>query len=343
MHHRFGVIWGCAPWREGSGRDDQCIDIAATTEESASWTPAPPARIEHVDVLIVGAGISGIGAAYYLQKEHPGRSYAILEARGATGGTWDLFRYPGIRSDSDLHTFGYEFKPWRDEDAIASADKILAYLRETATENGIDANIRFHHKVLGAAWSTPDARWTVDVERADTGELVQFRANWIFCAGGYYRYDEGYTPEFEGRDRFGGQIVHPQHWPEDLDYTGKKVVIIGSGATAVTLVPAMAGTAGHVTMLQRSPTYVMPVPSKDTFANTAQKLLGADRGYALARRKNILKQRGVYEFCQRFPQRGPPGDPAHERQAAARGVSRRRALPPGLQPVGSAAVRGARR
>ncbi len=156
-------------------------------------------RIEHVDVLIVGAGISGIGAAYYLQKEHPGRSYAILEARGATGGTWDLFRYPGIRSDSDLHTFGYEFKPWRDEDAIASGDKILAYLRETVTENGIDANIRFHHKVLGAAWSSQDARWTVDVERADTDELVQFRANWIFCAGGYYRYDEGYTPSSEER------------------------------------------------------------------------------------------------------------------------------------------------
>lgn len=258
-------------------------------------------HVEHVDVLIVGAGISGIGAAYYLQKEHPDRSYAILEARGATGGTWDLFRYPGIRSDSDLHTFGYEFKPWRDEDAIASADKILAYLRETLTENGIDANIRCHHKVLGAAWSSVDARWTVDVERADTGELVQFRANWIFCAGGYYRYDQGYTPEFEGRDRFRGHVVHPQQWPEDLDYTGKKVVIIGSGATAVTLVPAMAGSAGHVTMLQRSPTYVMPVPAKDTFANTAQKVLGADRGYALARQKNILKQRGVYEFCQRFP------------------------------------------
>ena len=237
-------------------------------------------RIEHVDVLIVGAGISGIGAAYYLQKEHPDRTYAILEARGATGGTWDLFRYPGIRSDSDLHTFGYEFKPWRDEDAIASADKILAYLRETVAENGIDAKIRFHHKVLGAAWSSEDARWTVDVERfdsaQDTEELVQFRANWIFCAGGYYRYDQGYTPEFAGRDRFRGQVVHPQHWPEDLDYTGKKVVVIGSGATAVTLVPAMAGTAAHVTMLQRSPTYVMPVPSKDTFANVAQKVLGSD-------------------------------------------------------------------
>ena len=262
-------------------------------------------RIEHVDVLIVGAGISGIGAAYYLQKEHPGRSYAILEARGATGGTWDLFRYPGIRSDSDLHTFGYEFKPWRDEDAIASADKILAYLRETVAENNIDAKIRFHHKVLGAAWSSDDARWTVDVERFDGAEdteaLVQISANWIFCAGGYYRYDEGYTPEFPGRDRFRGQVVHPQHWPEDLDYTDKKVVVIGSGATAVTLLPAMAGTAAHVTMLQRSPSYVLPVPSKDTFANVAQKVLGSKRGYALARRKNIVKQRAVYQFSQKYP------------------------------------------
>ncbi|MDG5484904.1 flavin-containing monooxygenase [Mycolicibacterium gadium] len=262
-------------------------------------------RTEHVDVLIVGAGISGIGAAYYLQKEHPDRSYAILEARGATGGTWDLFRYPGIRSDSDLHTFGYEFKPWRDQDAIASADKILAYLRETSAENGIDAKIRFHHKVLGAAWSSADARWVIDVERRVAGEgteeLVQISANWIFCAGGYYRYDQGYTPQFKGRDRFRGQVVHPQHWPEDLDYAGKKVVIVGSGATAVTLVPAMADTAGHVTMLQRSPTYVLPVPSKDTFANAAQKLLGAERGYALARRKNIVKQRAVYQLSQKYP------------------------------------------
>ncbi|WKG02134.1 NAD(P)/FAD-dependent oxidoreductase [Mycolicibacterium sp. HK-90] len=260
---------------------------------------------EHVDVLIIGAGISGIGAAYYLQREQPGRSYAILEARGATGGTWDLFRYPGIRSDSDLHTFGYEFKPWRDEHAIATADKILAYLRETVSENGIDAHIRFHHKVLGAAWDSARAAWTVDIERAgDAGEdpeLIQLTANWLFCGGGYYRYDQGYTPHFDGADRFTGTIVHPQHWPEDLDYAGKKVVVIGSGATAVTLIPAMAGTAAHVTMLQRSPTYVMPVPAKDSFANTAKRLLGDERGYALTRRKNILKQRGVYTFCQKYP------------------------------------------
>ncbi|MGW0159099.1 flavin-containing monooxygenase [Mycobacterium sp. NPDC003323] len=255
--------------------------------------------MDSVDVLIVGAGISGIGAAYYLQREHPGREYAILEAREATGGTWDLFRYPGIRSDSDLHTFGYEFKPWRDERAIATADKILAYLRETVDENGIGQRIRFRHKVLGAAWDSARARWTVDVEH--DGELIQLCANWLFCAGGYYRYDQGFTPEFAGSERFGGQLVHPQHWPEDLDYTGKDVVVIGSGATAVTLVPSMAPTAGHVTMLQRSPTYVMPVPSRDGFANAARRLLGDDRGYALARAKNILKQRAVYTFCQKYP------------------------------------------
>ncbi|SOJ56533.1 Baeyer-Villiger monooxygenase [Mycobacterium simulans] len=264
-------------------------------------TGSADVHVENVDVLIVGAGISGIGAAYYLQKHHPGRTYAILEARGATGGTWDLFRYPGIRSDSDLHTFGYEFKPWRDDHAIATADKILSYLRQTAAENGIEGKIRFHHKVLGAKWSSTEARWTVDVEKVQAGQLVQFSANWIFMAGGYYRYDRGFTPEFEGRDRFEGQIVHPQHWPEDLDYTGKKVVIIGSGATAVTLVPAMAGTAAHVTMLQRSPTYILTVPSKDVFANTAKKILGDKRGYALSRRKNIFKQRAVYQFCQTFP------------------------------------------
>jgi monooxygenase len=258
-------------------------------------------NIEQVDVLIVGAGISGIGAAYYLQTQQPGKSYTILEARGATGGTWDLFRYPGIRSDSDLHTFGYEFKPWEDEDAIASADKILSYLRATVAENGIDRHIRFHHKVLGASWSSAEARWFVEVERADTGARLTISANWVFSAGGYYRYDEGFTPHFEGREKFQGQIVHPQHWPEDLDYRGKRVVIIGSGATAVTLVPAMADDAAHVTMLQRSPTYIMPVPSKDTIANALKKVLGKRRGYAVTRRKNMLKQRAVYRLCQRYP------------------------------------------
>jgi monooxygenase len=259
--------------------------------------PAP----EHLDVLIVGAGISGIGAAYYLQREHPRRRYAVLEARSAIGGTWDLFRYPGIRSDSDLHTFGYEFKPWRDEESIASADRILAYLRETAAENGIDAKVRFRSRVVAASWSSADARWTVDVERTDTGERTALTADWIFNAGGYYRYDEGFTPELPGLDRFGGVVVHPQSWPEDLDVTGRRVVVIGSGATAVTLVPALAATAGHVTMLQRTPSYILPVPSRDAIANALRRRLGEERAYPLIRRKNIAQQRAIWRFCRRYP------------------------------------------
>ena len=258
-------------------------------------------HIEHVDVLIVGAGISGIGAAYYLQQEHPGRSYAILEARDDIGGTWDLFRYPGIRSDSDLHTFGYEFKPWRDEESIATAPRILAYLRETATENGLDAHIRYHHRVRSASWSSGEARWIVEVDRADTGERVRLSAGWLFCAGGYYRYDEGFSPPFEGRERFAGPVVHPQQWPEDLDYADRRVLVIGSGATAVTLVPALAATAEHVTMLQRTPSYVMPVPKKDRLAIALRRWLGEERGYRATRRKNIAQQRAIWRFCQRFP------------------------------------------
>ncbi|MGY1736063.1 flavin-containing monooxygenase [Geodermatophilus sp. SYSU D00684] len=257
--------------------------------------------VEHLDVLIVGAGISGIGAGRYLTTELPAKSFAILEARGASGGTWDLFRYPGIRSDSDLSTFGYEFKPWRDRQSIADAPKILAYLRETATENGLDEKIRYHHRVLAVAWSSEDARWTVDVERTDTGERLQLTAGWVFCAGGYYRYDEGFTPVFEGRDRFRGEIVHPQAWPEDLDLTGKRVVVVGSGATAVTIVPAIAGTAASVTMLQRTPTYVLPVPREDKVAALLRKWFGDERGYALTRRKNIAQQRAIWSFCQKHP------------------------------------------
>jgi monooxygenase len=253
------------------------------------------------DVLIVGAGISGIGAAYYLQRDHPQRSYAILEARGELGGTWDLFRFPGIRSDSDLHTFGYEFKPWRDEDAIAGGDKILDYLRETAAEHGIDRHIRFRTRVLTASWSSRDARWSVQVEQTDTGERTTLTCSWLFCAAGYFRYDQGYTPHFEGRERFGGQIVHPQHWPQDLDYSGKRVVVIGSGATAVTLIPAMATTAAHVVMLQRTPTYIMPVPARDKIALRLTAMFGERRGYALTRRMNIAKQQGVWRFCQKYP------------------------------------------
>jgi monooxygenase len=257
---------------------------------------------DSVDVLIVGAGISGIGAAYYLQRDHPGRSYAILEARGASGGTWDLFRYPGIRSDSDLHTFGYEFRPWRSEVAIADGMSILAYLRDTAAEHGIDRHIRYLTKVVAASWSTADSRWTVDVEHTGTGSRYTVSCRWLFCAAGYYRYEEGFSPHFEGRERFRGAVVHPQQWPADLDYAGRRVVVIGSGATAVTLVPAMAATAGHVTMLQRTPSYVLPVPSRDKLNARLTRLLGHRRGYAVTRWLNIKRQVTLWRFCQRWPQ-----------------------------------------
>ena len=256
---------------------------------------------EPVDVLIIGAGISGIGAAYYLQRDHPGRSYAILEARGASGGTWDLFRFPGIRSDSDLHTFGYEFRPWRSDTAIADGDSILAYLRETAADYGIDRHIRYHTKAIAASWSSADARWTVDVEDTDTGERDAVTCRWLFCAAGYYRYDEGFTPHFAGRERFRGPVVHPQRWPEDLDYAGKRVVVIGSGATAVTIIPAMATTAAHVTMLQRTPSYVLPVPTRDKLNARLTRLLGHERGYAITRWLNITRQATLWRACQKWP------------------------------------------
>ncbi|MFC7343675.1 flavin-containing monooxygenase [Saccharopolyspora griseoalba] len=261
-------------------------------------TSAP--HVEHVDVLIVGAGISGIGAARYLGVEHPQRSVAVLEGRERPGGTWDLFRYPGIRSDSDLHTFGYEFKPWRDQESIAGADQILRYLRETIEENGLADKIRYQHRVVAADWSSERARWIVTVQGPE-GDRFRMSAGWIFGGTGYYRYDQGYTPAFPGRERFTGEIVHPQHWPEDLDYAGKRIVVVGSGATAVTLVPAMAEQAAHVTMLQRTPTYILPVPKVDPFARAAQRIFGAERGYAIARRKNILQQSAIWRFCQRFP------------------------------------------
>lgn len=255
--------------------------------------------LEHLDVLIIGAGISGIGAGRYLKTELPGKSFAILEARPAPGGTWDLFRYPGIRSDSDLHTFGYEFKPWRDKESIADAPRILAYLRETVTENGLDDHIRYHHRVVAASWSTADARWTVEVDAG--GQRTRLTCRWIFSASGYYRYDQGFTPEFPGRERFSGPVVHPQQWPDDLDYAGKRVLVIGSGATAVTIVPAMAGTASHVTMLQRTPSYILPVPRRDGLANALRKHFGPERGFALTRRKNIAQQRAIWSFCRRYP------------------------------------------
>jgi cation diffusion facilitator CzcD-associated flavoprotein CzcO len=257
--------------------------------------------IEHVDVLIVGAGISGIGAAYHLGERCPGKSYAILEARDDLGGTWDLFRYPGIRSDSDMHTLGYRFKPWTDEKAIADGDLILDYVRETAQENGIKQNIRFGHRVVRAAWSTEDSRWTVEAERTDSGETVTLTCAYLWNCTGYYDYDEGYTPEFPGRERFAGTVVHPQHWPEGLDYAGKRVVVIGSGATAVTLVPAMAREAEHVTMLQRSPTYVVAMPGEDPIARAVRRVLPLKAAYAVIRWKNVLLQMGVYKLSKSRP------------------------------------------
>jgi cation diffusion facilitator CzcD-associated flavoprotein CzcO len=262
---------------------------------------APADQPDSVDVLIVGAGVSGIGAAYYLQRDHPGRSYAILEGRGASGGTWDLFRYPGVRSDSDLHTFGYEFRPWRSATAIADSDSILAYLRETAAAYGIDRKIRYHTTVTSAAWSSADARWTVTTQDAVTGERGTVTCAWLFCAAGYYRYDQGFTPEFAGRGRFRGPVVHPQHWPQDLDYAGKRVVVIGSGATAVTLIPALAPDAAHVTMLQRTPSYVLPVPARDKTNARLTRLLGPRRAYAITRRMNIWRQVTIWKACQKYP------------------------------------------
>jgi monooxygenase len=257
--------------------------------------------MNHVDVLIVGAGLSGIGAAYHLQSKLPGKTYAILEGRDAIGGTWDLFRYPGIRSDSDLHTLGYAFKPWTGDQSIADGPAILDYVRETARENGIDHHVRFGHRVVRAEWSSADARWTVEATRGDGGETVTLTCGFLFSAGGYYRYDEGFTPRFEGRERFQGEIVHPQRWPEDLDYAGKRVVVIGSGATAVTLVPAIAREAAQVTMLQRSPTYIVSVPSRDAIANALRRVLPTRVAYAITRRKNVGLQSLVYKLARRWP------------------------------------------
>ncbi|MCJ9430527.1 flavin-containing monooxygenase [Kordiimonas marina] len=256
---------------------------------------------EPLDVLIVGAGISGIGCGCYLTTDLPEKTWAIVEGRGEIGGTWDLFRYPGIRSDSDLFTFGYDFKPWRSDKAIAGADEIMSYLRETVEEYDLEKKIRFHHKVTGANWDSEEALWTVTLHRSDIDADVTIKCRWLFGATGYYDYDEGFRPEFKGEEDFKGQIIHPQHWPEDLDYTGKRIAVIGSGATAVTLVPAMTPTAAHVTQIQRTPTYVLPMPSEDKIGNWLKRWLPAKTAYALTRWKNVRRQRWVWLFCQKFP------------------------------------------
>jgi len=258
--------------------------------------------LEHLDVLIVGAGLSGIGAAVHLQQQLPDRTYAVLESREASGGTWDLFRYPGVRSDSDMYTLGYSFRPWPGATAIADGPSILDYVRDTARDHGIDEKIRYRSRVVGAEWSTPDARWTVTVQDPSTEQTSRLTCSFLFLCSGYYRYDEGYTPTFAGTERFGGQVVHPQHWPEDLDHTGKKVVVIGSGATAVTLVPAMADAAEHVTMLQRSPTYIAARPAGDRLANALRDRLPAETAYSLIRWKNVLLTMLSYQLSKRRPE-----------------------------------------
>lgn len=252
-------------------------------------------------MLIVGAGLSGIGAAYHLQEKCTARTYAILEARGSIGGTWDLFRYPGIRSDSDMYTLGYSFRPWEEAKAIADGPSILRYVRETARDNGIEEKIRFNHRVVHAKWSSEDARWTVRAERTDTHETVRLSCNFLFMCSGYYRYDAGYTPQFAGIEQFAGRVVHPQHWSEDIDYEGKRVVVIGSGATAVTLVPALAKQAAHVTMLQRSPSYIVSLPEQDPIANVLRRLLPAKLAYALVRWKNVTMTTLFYQLSRRRP------------------------------------------
>jgi monooxygenase len=280
---------------------------------------------EHVDVLIVGAGLSGIGAAHHLQRAFPSRNYVILESRDASGGTWDLFRYPGVRSDSDMQTLGYRFRPWTGAKALADGPSILRYVRDTASEAGIDDHIRYGYRVTRASWSSADTRWTVEATRtpppekdgeathpnggqsdpdgseSDGTETVTFTCDFLLMCTGYYRYDHGYQAELPGIGDFQGRIVHPQFWPEDLDYAGKRVAVVGSGATAVTLVPALAETAAHVTMVQRSPTYIISLPTEDPIDARLRRLIGTRRAYILTRWKNVAVSTLIYQLSQRKP------------------------------------------
>ncbi|PZG22421.1 FAD-containing monooxygenase EthA [Micromonospora craterilacus] len=256
---------------------------------------------DHVDVLIVGAGLSGIGAACHLRRSCPDKTYAVLEAREAVGGTWDLFRYPGIRSDSDMFTLGYSFQPWTEPKAIADGATIRDYLRRTADQHDVTRHIRFRHRVVRAEWDGRQARWTVHAHRDDTAEPVVLTCTFLFACTGYYRYEAGHTPQFSGQERFTGRIVHPQHWPADLDHTGQRVVVIGSGATAVTLVPALAERAAQVTMLQRSPTYVLALPARDGLADALRRRLPPRLAYAAVRWKNVLLATANYQLSRRAP------------------------------------------
>jgi monooxygenase len=256
---------------------------------------------EAFDVIIVGSGLSGINAAYHLQVACRSKSFVILESRDAIGGTWDLFRYPGIRSDSDMFTFGYPFRPWQSNAAIADGESIRTYIRETAEAYGVDRKIRFRHRVKSASWSSADALWIIDAERGAEREPVRFTCNFLFGCTGYYDYAGGYTPEFAGTGNFKGRIVHPQQWPKDLDYKEKRVVVIGSGATAVTIVPVLAQTAAHVTMLQRSPTYIVSRPTEDAFAKKLRRYLPTGIAYSIARWYNVLFALYFYNLSRRKP------------------------------------------
>ena len=263
--------------------------------------------MEHLDVLIVGAGLSGLDAAYHLQTKCPGRAYAIFEGRENLGGTWDLFRYPGVRSDSDMFTLGFAFRPWTEAKAIADGPAILKYLNDAADDYGIRRHIRYAHAVKSASWDSLTSRWTVDYTRGASGEPAQITCNFLFMCSGYYNYAAGYRPAFAGEEAFEGSIVHPQHWPADLDYAGKRVVVIGSGATAVTLVPEMAKTAAHVVMLQRSPTYVVSRPGEDAFANTLRRRLPAKLAYAIIRWRNVLFGLWFFNTARKKPEQTKKG------------------------------------
>ena len=298
---------------------------------------------EHYDVIVVGAGLSGVGAGARLLLDRPGTTFTVLEARDTIGGTWDLFRYPGVRSDSDMHTLGYPFRPWTAGKALADGPSILEYVEDTARELGVDRHVRLHHRVTSADWSSEDARWTVTAERTDIGASVELTCGFLYSCTGYYRYDHGYEPEFAGRDDFAGTVVHPQHWPADLDLTGKRVVVIGSGATAMTLVPAIAPTAAHVTMLQRSPTLrrrtAVGRPDRRRRPRAAARRRRVPRG-AQQEHRDLRPQLSPVAA---LPARDAPHPPGRRGQAAARGVRRRHALRAVVRAVGPAPLRRARR
>ncbi len=258
---------------------------------------------KHFDVLIIGAGLSGIGSAYHLQTNCPDKTYTILESRTAIGGTWDLFRYPGIRSDSDMYTFSYSFKPWKSKKTISDGQMILDYIKETAQEFDIEKHIRFSHKVVEAEWSSKDAQWSIKSEVNNSKKVVTYTANFLLVCSGYYDYENGYTPKFEGMETYCGEIVHPQKWRSSIDYTDKKVIVIGSGATAITLAPTLAKKAAHVTMLQRSPSYVLSVPSEDKIANFLHRIVPSKIAHTLARYKNIFQAMFFYSISRKKPKK----------------------------------------